>query len=281
MNYKDAINLGSRTLKSNNIKSYNLDSELLLAKALNLTREEILINLQTQINQKKLLDFRKLINRRKLNEPIAYILNSKEFWKYKFYVNYNVLIPRPETEMIVEESLKNINFDKSIKLLDIGTGSGCIIISILNDRPNCYGSAIDICEKALKVAKYNAKMHHLTNKINFINMDIDKFLNCKYDFIISNPPYIKKFDLKRLESNVRLYEPAVALEAGTDGFSGIKKIIIKSSKLLKKNGQLIFEIGEKQVEYSKYLLKKNGFYINKICNDFYSKPRVIRSTKRA
>ena len=281
MNYKDAINLGSRTLKSNNIKSYNLDSELLLAKALNLTREEILINLQTQINQKKLLDFKKLINRRKLNEPIAYILNSKEFWKYKFYVNYNVLIPRPETEMIVEESLKNINFDKSIKLLDIGTGSGCIIISILNDRPNCYGSAIDICEKALKVAKYNAKMHHLTNKINFINMDIDKFLNCKYDFIISNPPYIKKFDLKRLESNVRLYEPAVALEAGTDGFSGIKKIIIKSSKLLKKNGQLIFEIGEKQVEYSKYLLKKNGFYINKICNDFYSKPRVIRSTKRA
>ncbi len=281
MNYKDAINLGSRTLKSNNIKSYNLDSELLLAKTLNLTREEILINLQTQINQKKLLDFRKLINRRKLNEPIAYILNSKEFWKYKFYVNYNVLIPRPETEMIVEESLKNINFDKSIKLLDIGTGSGCIIISILNDRPNCYGSAIDICEKALKVAKYNAKMHHLTNKINFINMDIDKFLNCKYDFIISNPPYIKKFDLKRLESNVRLYEPAVALEAGADGFSGIKKIIIKSSKLLKKNGQLIFEIGEKQVEYSKYLLKKNGFYINKICNDFYSKPRVIRSTKRA
>ncbi len=281
MNYKDAINLGSRTLKSNNIKSYNLDSELLLAKTLNLTREEILINLQTQINQKKLLDFKKLINRRKLNEPIAYILNSKEFWKYKFYVNYNVLIPRPETEMIVEESLKNINFDKSIKLLDIGTGSGCIIISILNDRPNCYGSAIDICEKALKVAKYNAKMHHLTNKINFINMDIDKFLNCKYDFIISNPPYIKKFDLKRLESNVRLYEPAVALEAGADGFSGIKKIIIKSSKLLKKNGQLIFEIGEKQVEYSKYLLKKNGFYINKICNDFYSKPRVIRSTKRA
>ncbi len=281
MNYKDAINLGSRTLKSNNIKSYNLDSELLLAKTLNLTREEILINLQTQINQKKLLDFRKLINRRKLNEPIAYILNSKEFWKYKFYVNYNVLIPRPETEMIVEESLKNINFDKSKKLLDIGTGSGCIIISILNDRPNCYGSAIDICEKALKVAKYNAKMHHLTNKINFINMDIDKFLNCKYDFIISNPPYIKKFDLKRLESNVRLYEPAVALEAGADGFSGIKKIIIKSSKLLKKNGQLIFEIGEKQVEYSKYLLKKNGFYINKICNDFYSKPRVIRSTKRA
>ena len=281
MNYKDAINLGSRTLKSNNIKSYNLDSELLLAKTLNLTREEILINLQTQINQKKLLDFKKLINRRKLNEPIAYILNSKEFWKYKFYVNYNVLIPRPETEMIVEESLKNINFDKSIKLLDIGTGSGCIIISILNDRPNCYGSAIDICEKALKVAKYNAKMHHLTNKINFINMDIDKFLNCKYDFIISNPPYIKKFDLKRLESNVRLYEPAVALEAGADGFSGIKKIIIKSSKLLKKNGQLIFEIGEKQVEYSKYLLKKNGFYINKICNDYYSKPRVIRSTKRA
>ena len=119
------------------------------------------------------------------------------------------------------------------------------------------------------------------NKINFVNMDIDKFHNYKYDFIISNPPYIKKFDLKRLENNVKLYEPIEALEAGTDGFREIKKVIIKSSKLLKNNGQLIFEIGENQVEYSKYLLKKNGFYINKICSDIYSKPRVIRSTKRA
>ena len=195
---------------------------------------------------------------------------------------YNhVLIPRPETEIIVVESLNNIKFNQSKKLLEIGTGSGCIIISILNERPNCCASAIDISKNALKVAKYNAKLHHLTNKINFVNMDIDKFHNYKYDFIISNPPYIKKFDLKRLENNVKLYEPIEALEAGTDGFREIKKVIIKSSKLLKNNGQLIFEIGENQVEYSKYLLKKNGFYINKICSDIYSKPRVIRSTKRA
>ena len=259
MNYQDVINLGSRTLKNNKIKSHNLDSELLLAETLNSTREEILINLKTQINQKKLLYFKKLINRRKLNEPIAHILKRKEFWKYNFFVNNHVLIPRPETEIIVEESLNNIKFNQSKKLLEIGTGSGCIIISILNERPNCCASAIDISKNALKVAKYNAKLHHLTNKINFVNMDIDKFHNYKYDFIISNPPYIKKFDLKRLENNVKLYEPIEALEAGTDGFREIKKVIIKSSKLLKNNGQLIFEIGENQVEYSKYLLKKMDF----------------------
>ena len=134
-------------------------------------------------------------------------------------INFNT---QSETEIIVEESLNNIKFNQSKKLLEIYR-SGCIIISILNERPNCCASAIDISKNALKVVKYNAKLHHLTNKINFVNMDIDKFHNYKYDFIISNPPYIKKFDLKRLENNVKLYEPIEAL-VGTDGFREIKKV---------------------------------------------------------
>ena len=210
---------------------------------------------------------------------MAYIIKKKEFWKNSFYVNKDVLIPRPETELIVEEVLNNINNSSSKNLLEIGTGSGCIIISIIKERPNCFSTAIDISKKALNIAKINAKLHHLKNKINFINIDIDKFNLNKYDFIISNPPYIKKFNLRRLGKNVSLFEPHVALEAGTDGLREIKKIIKKSKKLLKKNGKLIFEIGEHQSKFVQKILSENGYYINNVIKDLSSIPRVIVSTK--
>ena len=165
------------------------------------------------------------------------------------------------------------------KILDIGTGTGCIIISIIKERPNFHATALDISKKAINIAKFNAKMHHLLNKIKFINIDVDKFQHNKYDFIVSNPPYIKKFDLKRLDVDVKNFEPHIALEAGIDGFRDIKKLIKKSKKLLKMSGKLIFEVGERQRDYTKYLLNKNGFYINKIRNDLKSMPRVIISTK--
>ena len=279
MNNMDVLNYGSKLLKNSNINSYNLDSELILAKVLNSTREELLINLDKKLDRKNFKKYKNLILRRKKNEPIAHIFQNKEFWKYNFIVNGNVLIPRPETEIIVQELLKLTNYYSFKHILDIGTGSGCIIISLLKNRPFCNGTAIDVSKKALKVAKSNAKMHHLENKIKFINNDIDKFNHNKYDFIVSNPPYINKFELKRLSSNVRLFEPKIALEAGIDGFREIKKIILKSKKLLKKNGKLIFEIGDKQKKYSIYLLKKNGFYLNKICTDISIVPRVLISTK--
>ena len=206
-------------------------------------------------------------------------MKKKEFWKHTFFVNKDVLIPRPETEIIIDELLKEIGLESSKYLLDVGTGSGCIIVSILKERSNCAGTAIDISQKALNVAKYNAKIHHIQNKINFINIDIDKHIYNKYDFILSNPPYINKFELNRLDSNVKSYEPHLALEAGVDGLNLIRKLILKSKILLKKRGKLIFEIGEKQLNKSKDLLLRNGFYINKICKDIYLKPRVIISTK--
>ena len=196
-----------------------------------------------------------------------------------FFIDYDALIPRPETEIIVEEALKSISNERSINILDIGTGSGCIIISLIKDRPNCYGTAIDICKKALKIAIYNAKMHHLENKIKFINIDIDKFKHNKYDLIVSNPPYINSINLKRLDNNVRFYEPIVALEAGVDGFREIRKLILNSKKLLKKNGKLIFEIGKNQALPTKNMLNKNNFYVNKICKDMQSIPRVFIATK--
>ena len=279
MNYFQAINFGTKILKHNNFISNKLDSELLLAQVLNSTREEILVNLNKKIKKENFKYYKSLIQRRIKREPIAHILKKKDFWKSKFYVDKNVLIPRPETELIVEEALKIFEFKNSKRLLDIGTGSGCVIISILKERPKAKGKAIDICKKALKIAEYNAKIHHLKNKINFVNIDIDKFTDNKYDLIVSNPPYIKSFDLKRLDKDVNLYEPSIALDAGIDGFREIKKLIFKSKNLLKINGKLIFEIGKGQDRFSKFCLKMNGFYINKISRDINSIPRVIVSTK--
>tara|TARA_Y100001958_G_C21129479_1_gene471252 strand:- start:155 stop:1000 length:846 start_codon:yes stop_codon:yes gene_type:complete len=279
MNYLQAIKFGSKILKKSNVYNYNLDSELLLANTLKITREKVLINLQSKISLNDFDYFKRLILRRYKKEPIAYILKKKEFWKNLFFVNKNVLIPRPETELIVDEILSITEITSRKKILDIGTGTGCIIISIIKERPNFHATALDISKKAINIAKYNAKMHHLLNKIKFVNIDVDKFQHNKYDFIVSNPPYIKKFDLKRLNVDVKNFEPHIALEAGIDGFRYIKKLIKKSKKLLKMSGKLIFEVGEKQGNYTKYLLNKNGFYINKIRNDLKSMPRVIISTK--
>ena len=279
MNYLEALNYGNKILKSRKIINYNLDSQILLSKVLNLSRERLLINLSNNLETANFNKFKKLVLRRKKKEPIAYIFKNKEFWKYNFKVNKGVLIPRPETEIIVNKTLKFISLNASKKILDIGTGSGCIMLSILKERPKCHGTAIDISKKALKVAIINAKMHHLQNKIKFINNDIDKFNYNKYDFILSNPPYINSIDIKRLDKDIILYEPLVALQAGIDGLREIRKLIKKSRKLLKKNGKLIFEIGKNQLIDVIKLLNKNKFYINEVCKDLQSHPRVIVSTK--
>ena len=279
MNYLEALNYGNKILKSCKIINYNLDSQILLSKALNLSRERLLINLSNNLETSNFNKFKKLVLRRKKKEPIAYIFKNREFWKYNFKVNRGVLIPRPETEIIVNKTLKFISLNASKKILDIGTGSGCIMLSILKERPKCHGTAIDISKKALKVAITNAKMHHLQNKIKFINNDIDKFNYNKYDFILSNPPYINSIDIKRLDKGIILYEPLVALQAGIDGLREIRKLIKKSKTLLKKNGKLIFEIGKNQLIDVIKLLNKNKFYINEVCKDLQSHPRVIVSTK--
>ena len=279
MNNLQAINFANKILKANKIKSHSLDSELILAKTLNSTRENLLINLNKKLKKKKFNNFKKLILRRKKNEPVAQILKSKEFWKYSFFIDKNVLIPRPETEIIIEQFLKFTSKNSIKHILDVGTGSGCIIISILKERINCYGTALDISKKALNIANFNAKMHHLQNKIKFINIDIDKFNLNKYDFVISNPPYINKFDLNRLDYGIRFFEPLIALDGGYSGLEVIVKLIQRSHLILKKNGKLIFEIGEKQKRQTIDILKKNGFFINKYCNDLSGKCRVIISTK--
>ena len=279
MNYLQTLKFGSDKLKYHNINTHILDSEILLSFILNTSREKILMNLDTNIKKNKFEKFKKLLSRREKKEPIAYITNKKEFWKNNFYVNSDVLIPRPETELIVEEVLKNTHIYSSKKFLEIGTGSGCLVVSIIKERPKCFATAIDISKKALNVAKFNAKMHHLINKINFVNIDIDKIHFSKYDFVISNPPYINKFDLSRLDESVKIFEPYIAFEAGIDGLREITNLIIKSKKLLKNNGKLIFEIGQGQSLITKKILNQNGYFINKVIKDISSIPRVVVSTK--
>lgn len=279
MNYQKILNNGINSLKISNIINPELDSELLLSKALNKKREKILTNLKKEINKKQLDKFNLYLSRRKKKEPIAYILGFKYFWKYKFFINKSVLVPRPETEQIVEETLNYLSDNESKKILDIGTGSGCIIVSVLKERSKCKAIAIDISSKALKVAKTNAKIHHLENKIKFINIDIDKFNYNKYDLILSNPPYISNIDLIRLDDDVRIYEPRESLSGGLDGYEEITKVIEKSSKLLKNNGKLIVEIGDTQKNNVLKLLKNNGFYINKTGKDLSGRDRCIVSTK--
>ena len=279
MNYLEILNYANKLLKLNNVKSYGLDSELLLSKTLNFTREKLLINLNKKIEKTNLIKFTKLVSRRINKEPIAYLLKKKEFWRHNFQVNKDVLIPRPETEIIVDEVLKLTNLHSYKKILDIGTGSGCILISIIKERPKFKGTAIDISKKALKVAAGNAKMHQLQNKIKFININIDKFNHNNYDLIVSNPPYINYSDFVRLNDDVRLHEPKQALYGGTQGLDCLKKIIVKSKKLLKINGKLIIEIDSKQLRHSKKILKLHGFYVNKISKDYFGNDRIIISTK--
>ena len=219
MNYKEAIHEGSKILKFNNIKSFILDSEILLSSSLKLDRSKLILNLEKKIKDKEKNIFFNYIERRKNNEPIAYITGFKEFWKYDFKVDKNVLIPRPDTEIIVQEVLNELSINSSKKILDIGTGSGCIIISILKERKKCTGTGIDIEKKAIKLAKYNAKIQHIKNRIKFLNSDIDNFYLHKYDLIISNPPYVKLHEINSLDKDIKNFEPKVALNGGIDGYT--------------------------------------------------------------
>ena len=279
MNIHQTINKAAKILIKNKIKTPYLDSELLLSKVISKDRGYIILNLKETVSKKYLYEFYHLIQRRKKGEPVAYLINYKDFWKQKYFVNNDVLIPRPDTEVLIEQTLQIFGKDKRLRILDIGTGSGCLVLSILKERKNFLGVGIDISQKALKVANFNAKLQHLKNRVKFYNSDIDKFFLGKYDLILSNPPYIKNFDIKYLDEDIAGYEPKVALDGGSDGLTKITKVINKASCLIKKNGKLILEIGYNQRNEIVKILKARKFYINKIIKDYGKNDRCIVSTK--
>ena len=279
MNIQSAVIEGTSVLKNKSIISAQLDTEILMAKALGKSREYIILNHDKVLSIENLKYFKKLVHERATRKPIAYLINKKFFWKSEFYVNKNTLIPRPDTEIIIEQILKVTKNKNYLRILDIGIGSGCILLSILKEKKNYYGTGIDISKDSLEISKINAKKLFIEERIKFYKSDVDKFAQGKYDLIVSNPPYIKKNNLKYLESDVLKFEPKIALDGGLDGLSVIRKVIKKSSELLKKNGKFILEIGFDQKSKVIKLLKNKGFYINSTTKDFAKNDRCIVSTK--
>ncbi len=276
MNLLELINFGSKELKYKEIKSYKLDSEILLSKTLGLKREEVLINLDQQINLKKEFEFKEMIKRRSLKEPLAYITNEKEFWSKNFQINKNTLIPRPETELMVEKLIK-IYKNKSISVIDIGTGSGCILISILGELQGSLGVGIDISREALKIAKSNSEKYIKKEKIKFLRRSVNNIYNKKFDLVVSNPPYIDSKMIKNLDDDVKKFEPIIALDGGNDGLDLIKKVIYKAKEILKINGRLAIEIGNGQYKKVSKILVNNNFRIEINIKDYKENTRCLIS----
>jgi len=273
----DNLEDGYKILKESNISSYKVDCEILMSHTLSISREEVLLNLEKSVKKGEKERYFNLINRRRKNEPIAYITSNKSFWKNNFITNKNALIPRPDSEHLVEQALRLIKKNQAKRILDIGVGSGCLSISVLKERPYCKFDAIDVSKNAIKLAKSNANLHQLSNRIRFYKRDVDNFYNDKYDLIISNPPYIKKHKIKYL--GTVSYEPKIALDGGLNGLEITRKVISKSKKLLKTNGKLILEIGYDQKYKVIESLKEKNFFINKFIKDYGNIVRCIVSTK--
>ena len=278
MNIEIALKEANILLKKKNIKSYQLDTEILMSNVSKLDRKDFILNKDIELTDEKYQKFKKLIYERSKKKPISYLIKKKEFWKNEFIINDTVLIPRPETEHLVNEALV-VTREKSGNILDLGVGSGCIILSILQERKKLRGIGVDINSGPLIISNINAKKLKIENRVKFVKSDIDNFWLGKYDLIVSNPPYIKRSDLKNLEKDVIGYEPRIALDGGLDGLSEIRKVINTASKLIKINGKLIIEIAFNQKDKIISLLKNKEFYINKIVKDYSGKDRCIVSTK--
>ena len=270
----ELIKYGSKLLRENNILSHTLDSEILLSKTLRKSREEILVNLDQDINEKNIFKFEKFIERRTKKEPIAYILEEKEFWSKKFIINKNILIPRPETELLVDKLLKMFK-ERKISILDVGTGSGCILLSLLSELKKSTGVGIDVSKEAILVAKINRLRFNLENRAKFSKKSITSFIDKKFDLVVSNPPYIERNNIKNLSEDVKRYEPRLALDGGNDGLDLIKKVIYKSKDILKTKGMLALEIGNEQIKKVSKILIDNNFRIKHVIKDYENNIRCL------
>ena len=278
MDIQSALKKGQSILIDNNIISAKLDSEILMSQAIRKNKKFIILNLHKEIKKRDLDYFDNLIQERAKSKPIAQIIKKKDFWKYEFIVNNNVLIPRPDTEILIEQALKLVKNKNRLQILDIGIGSGCILMSILKEKKNFIGTGIDISNKSLQISKVNGQKLRINNRLRLFKSNIDNFNTGKYDLIVSNPPYIKKSNLKCLEKDIG-FEPKQALDGGLDGLSEIRKVIIKSSELIKRSGHFIIEIGFDQKNKVKQILRDKGFYIKKTVKDLSNHDRCIVSIK--
>ena len=254
-NYKDLLN--------HNIQTAKIDSEVILANILNTTRINLITKQDVTLNKEQEDLFSKLVERRKQKEPVAYILNKKEFWNENYFVDKRVLIPRPETEILIELLLKKIkDKNKAYKVLDLGCGSGCLLISFLKEMHKSQGMGVDISSNALEVAKKNIELHNLNNRAKLVRLDLlTLHTKDKFDVIFSNPPYLSSSDYAKLSEDVKNFEPKQALVGGFNGVLYYKKIIALAQSALKKNGYLALELGDRQYRTISKLLQDHSFRI--------------------
>jgi release factor glutamine methyltransferase len=273
-----AVKQASKILKNHNIRSHELDAQLILSDIMKIKRESLIINNEVVISEKIMEKYDIAVRRRIKREPIAYITGKKEFWSVDFLVNHGTLIPRPETELLI---YKLVNFfkNKRINILDIGTGSGCILLSILKEINFSRGTGIDISSKAIQMAEANSKHLQLFYRSKFKVIDLDKFNIGKYDLIVSNPPYIPSKDIKNLSKGITNFEPLIALDGGIDGLDLIKKVIYKSNHLLKRGGLLALEVGYNEYIRVSSILRYNGYRELSKEYDYNRNVRCIISTK--
>ena len=259
----EALVFAEQELKRNNNLNSRLDSEILVSHLINVPREIIHSKLKENLPSSKTEELQKLVNRRAKKEPIAYILNNKEFWSTNFYVDRSVLIPRPETEVLVDLILHQINNKNNYySILDIGTGSGCILISLLKELIKAKGIGVDKSSKAIAIANKNSISQQVNNRVVFKNLNLEEIkFDKKFDLIVSNPPYLPDVSLKNLNLDIKLYEPKIALQGGVQGLDFLYKIINLASKILKINGLLALEIGDNQFHILAKYLNNNRFKI--------------------
>lgn len=266
------INSSLLAFKEKNIENPELDLRILLKHASYKNEEIILSNIN--IENININYFKKLLLRRLNNEPISKIINKKSFWKDEFFVNSDVLDPRPETELIIEESLNNINKFKKMNILDFGTGSGCLAISLAKEFPNSKITAIDISKKALNVAKKNIDKNFLNNQIKLEFSNLESITE-KFDLIVSNPPYLSFNDYHELQLEVKNHEPKIALLGGMDGLAFYEALANKIEKIMLPNSFLILEIGHTQLDSVRLIFKKTNLILKKVTKDIQNIDRTL------
>ena len=285
---RSVLREAAETLSSNHIEQARLESGILLAHVLGLRKEDIIIYSDQELTDPQEEKFQQLVERRCRKEPLAYIVGHREFWSLEFKVNPKVLIPRPETEGVVERLLNlagDETSEKVIRMLDVGTGSGILAIVAALEFPKARITAVDNSGDALEVARENALRHQVAERIEFLEMDLmrdwDLPKNDLYDYILSNPPYIPSRELKQLIPDVRDYEPREALDGGPDGLACYRCIIANAFPYLKPGGHLIFEVGDDQAEPVQQSLQAHGGLDEiEIVQDLSGRDRVV-SARRA
>ena len=256
--------------------SPRLDAETLLAWVLDAPRNHLFTHPEEELNDESAREFSDALARRHQGEPVAYITGSKEFWSLLLKVNRDTLVPRPETETLVEQALLLIPRDRPCRILDLGTGSGAIAIAIASERPNCEIVATDASRDALEVAKENAKQHGLDN-IRFVEGSwTEPVADKSFDFVVSNPPYVRVGDPALDELR---YEPRSALAAGPDGLDAIRRIAEDAGNILAANGTLFLEHGADQQNAVADVLRQNGWTGMECSNDLAGRPRVTKATR--